>query len=198
MTPNKEVAIDTRNIKIIRSGRKTIALEITQDAEIIVRAPYHFTDRAISNFVRSKSDWIRKHLSKMEKLAADRAALEPLTKGDIEKLAEDALRYIPLRVREIAKKMGVTFGNITIRNQKTRWGSCSAKGNLNFNCLLMLTPPEVVDYVIIHELCHRIHMNHSPAFWREVEKYDPGYRDKKKWMKEHGRVLFDRMAAGSH
>ena len=62
----------------------------------------------------------------------------------------------------------------------------------------MLTPPEVVDYVIIHELCHRIHMNHSPAFWREVEKYDPGYRDKKKWMKEHGRVLFDRMAAGSH
>ena len=134
----------------------------------------------------------------MEKLAADRAALEPLTKGDIEKLAEDALRYIPLRVREIAKKMAVTFGNITIRNQKTRWGSCSAKGNLNFNCLLMLTPPEVVDYVIIHELCHRIHMNHSPAFWREVEKYDPGYRDKKKWMKEHGRVLFDRMAAGSH
>ena len=132
----------------------------------------------------------------MEKLAAERAQLEPLTKEDIDRLADDARRFIPGRVAQIAAEMGVTYGKITIRNQKTRWGSCSANGSLSFNCLLMLTPPEIIDYVIIHELCHRVHMNHSPAFWREVEKYDPDCRDKKQWLKEYGSVLFDRMAAG--
>ena len=83
------------------------------------------------------------------------------------KLASKALDYIPGRVKYYADIIGVTYGKITIRNQKTRWGSCSSKGNLNFNCLLMLMPPEVIDYVVVHELCHRKQMNHSKAFWRK-------------------------------
>ena len=82
--------------------------------------------------------------------------------------------------------MGVDYGRITIRNQKTRWGSCSAKGNLNFNCLLMLMPTEVIDYVVVHELCHLKEMNHSNAFWREVKQVLPDYRKQVKWLKDEG------------
>ena len=91
-----------------------------------------------------------------------------------------------LSTKTNAKIIGVDYGRITIRNQKTRWGSCSSKGNLNFNCLLMLTPPEVIDYVVVHELCHRKEMNHSKDFWREVEKVLPNYLDQVKWLKDEG------------
>ena len=101
-------------------------------------------------------------------------------------LADKALEVIPTRVEYFANIMGVTYGNITIRNQKTRWGSCSSKGNLNFNCLLMLAPSEILDYVVVHELCHRKQMNHSKAFWLEVEKVLPDYKESIEWLKEEG------------
>lgn len=99
----------------------------------------------------------------------------------------------PMTEHDYAKQIGVTYGRITIRNQKTRWGSCSSKGNLNFNCLLMLTPPEVIDYVVVHELCHRKEMNHSGAFWAEVEKVLPDYKEQVKWLKENGAQIIGRM-----
>ncbi len=109
-----------------------------------------------------------------------------MTREKVIALAEEALKIIPARVEYFAKVIGVTYGKITIRNQKTRWGSCSSKGNLNFNCLLMLAPPEVLDYVVVHELCHRKQMNHSKAFWLEVEKVLPDYKESRKWLKEDG------------
>ena len=90
---------------------------------------------------------------------------------------------IPERTAYFATLLHVTYGRITIRNQKTRWGSCSSKGNLNFNCLLMLTPDEIIDYIIVHELCHRIHMNHSKEFWAEVERVIPDYKERRKYLK---------------
>ncbi|MDY5956330.1 MAG: M48 family metallopeptidase, partial [Frisingicoccus sp.] len=109
--------------------------------------------------------------------------MKPLTRDELQKLADEAVEYIPKRVEHFAKIIGVDYGRITIRNQKTRWGSCSSKGNLNFNCLLMLTPPEVIDYVVVHELCHRKEMNHSKAFWSEVEKVIPNYKEYVEWLK---------------
>jgi predicted metal-dependent hydrolase len=85
--------------------------------------------------------------------------------------------------------MGVEYGRITIRMQKSRWGSCSGKGNLNFNCLLMRTPDEIIDYVVVHELCHLKEMNHSPRFWAEVEKIFPDYKERRKWLKDHGNEI---------
>ena len=89
--------------------------------------------------------------------------------------------------------MGVTYGGITIRNQRSRWGSCSGQGTLNFNCLLMLAPPEVLDYVVVHELCHRKEMNHSAAFWAEVARVLPDYEARKRWLKENGPALIGRL-----
>ena len=91
--------------------------------------------------------------------------------------------------------MDVTFGRITIRSQHSRWGSCSASGNLNFNCLLMLAPEAVRDYVIVHELCHRKVMNHSPGFWKEVGAVLPSFQTHRRWLKENGASLLARLPA---
>ncbi len=113
---------------------------------------------------------------------------------EIHKLADLALKVISVKVKHYAGLMNVQYGRITIRNQKTRWGSCSSKGNLNFNCLLMLAPDEVVDYVVIHELCHLIEMNHSKAFWKQVEQVMPDYKKHRKWLKDHGNEIMERMS----
>ena len=87
-------------------------------------------------------------------------------------------------MRFYGEKMGVSWGTITIRNQKTRWGSCSARGNLNFNYQLYYLPQELLDYVVVHELAHRRYMNHSAEFWKEVERYYPDYRNAREKLKE--------------
>lgn len=186
--------MEKAQIRIIRSKRKTVALEIRPDLSVLVRAPYWMADWQIRKFVDEKSDWLYAHLREMEqkqKLEAARPKAAPLTPGELQVLADEALRVIPERVRFYAPVVGVTYGRITIRNQRTLWGSCSAKGNLNFNCLLMKAPPEVLDYVVVHELCHRLEMNHSPRFWAQVERVLPDYKVSRKWLREHGNELMD-------
>ena len=111
-------------------------------------------------------------------------------------MARKASEIIPQRVRYYAEKLGVTYGRITIRNQKTKWGSCSSKGNLNFNCLLMAAPPEVLDSIIVHELCHRIHMDHSKNFYNEIYRVFPEYDKCDRWLKDNGGSLIKRMVMG--
>lgn len=178
--------------KTIRSNRKTLGLEVNAQG-LTVRAPFRATDSQIEEFVFKNREWIDSHLKKMEERKARLGDVEPLTMEEINKLAERALKVIPERVKYYAPKVGVTYGRITIRNQRSKWGSCSAKGNLNFNCLLMLTPPEVVDSVVVHELCHRKEMNHSPRFYAEVLRVFPEYHKWNKWLKENGGVIIARM-----
>ena len=188
------------NVKIIRSNRKTLAIQINPDLSVTVRAPMYAPQSDIERILREKEGWIQKHIEKIREQEANRKETqgesverEYLTNEEIKKLADKALQHIPKRVSYFAKQIGVTYGKITIRNQKTRWGSCSSKGNLNFNCLLMLTPPEVIDYVVVHELCHRKEMNHSGAFRAEVEKILPDYKEQVKWLKENGGQIIGRM-----
>lgn len=175
-------------VTVIRSNRKTVAIQVNSDLSVTVRAPRSASEKDIEEILKKKEAWISKHIEKIKK-TKERLEAEPtekLTREKVIALAEEALKVIPERVEYFAKVIGVTYGKITIRNQKTRWGSCSSKGNLNFNCLLMLAPSEVLDYVVVHELCHRKQMNHSKAFWLEVEKVLPNYKEVRKWLKEEG------------
>ena len=116
-------------------------------------------------------------------------SIRPLTREQLEELKKEAALLIPERVRWYAARLGISYGRVTIRAQRSRWGSCSSKGNLNFNCLLMLAPREVIDSVIVHELCHLRELNHSPAFWELVYRAMPDYKSRDRWLKEHGREL---------
>lgn len=180
-------------IEIVRSNRKTIAIEIKPNVTVLVRVPLFMKDSEIYKFVTEKESWIKEHLKKMEQRQKEQEKVQKLTMNEVEQLANLALTVIPEKVNYYARIMNVTYGRITIRNQKTRWGSCSEKGNLNFNCLLMLVPDEVIDYVVVHELCHLIEMNHSKAFWKQVEQVLPAYKGYRQWLKEHGNEIMSRM-----
>lgn len=177
--------------QIIRSSRKTMSLEIKADGSVVVRAPLRLSEAKIQKFVEEKQEWILKNLEKIQKRDAQKENVQKLSALERQHLQNKACVVIPRRVAYYAEKLGVSYGKITLRQQKTRWGSCAANGNLNFNWLLILAPPEVLDYVVVHELCHRREMNHSQAFWKEVEKILPDYRERQKWLKDNGWRLME-------
>ena len=174
---------------ILRSRRKTIAIEITPAGKVIVRCPLRLPQREIQAFVQSKQHWIHTHLSRIQQ-----HGIPPvLSEAELQEMVQWAKDVLPERVAFWAARAGVTYGRISIRRQHTRWGSCSAKGALSFNCLLALMPETVLDYIIVHELCHRKHMNHSPSFWAEVANLLPDYAEARTWLKQEGGKLIARL-----
>lgn len=181
--------------EIIYSSRKTLALQITPEGRVIVRAPKRCPRSYINAFVREKEQWVEKHLRKIQEQAKVRTDVRRPTMSE-----KDRARYIGIardiftrKTEYYARIMGISYGRIAIREQKTRWGSCSSKGNLNFNWRLILAPEEVLDYVVVHELAHRREMNHSKAFYAIVESVLPDYRQARKWLKENGHTLWERV-----
>lgn len=172
--------------EIIKSNRRSISIQVKSDGRVIVRAPWFATNRQIDKFVNSKGEWVNKHLIKQRERSL---AYKGVSDQELKELYKKAKQVIPERVAYYAPLVGVDYGRITIRNQKTRWGSCSSKGNLNFNVRLMLTPIEVIDSVVVHELCHRIEMNHSERFYREVYRVYPDYDKWHRWLKKNGPTL---------
>ena len=186
------------NYTIKRSRRRTIGIELTP-AGILVRAPQRASTAEIERVLKKHERWIETHMQRQAKEASLAAAAGPLTEAELKDLTARARILIPQRVSYYAPLIGIDparIGRITIRHQKTRWGSCSAAGNLNFNCLLMLTPPEVLDSVVVHELCHLKEMNHSPRFYDEVFRVFPEYKKWHRWLKEHGGVILKRLPNG--
>ena len=181
------------NIQIIRSRRRTMSIEIKGADEVVVRAPLRASQKDIDAFIKKHSVWIAGHLEKARKQAEKEADIPKLSETELNHLVRVAKRTIPQRVAYYAPLVGTDYKRISIRKQQTRWGSCSKDGNLNFNVLLLLAPPEVMDSVIVHELCHRLEMNHSRKFYENVYRVFPDYDRCDKWLKENGKMLIHRL-----
>ena len=186
--PKEElVKIAGLSVLLVRSSRKTLAVQIRTDGTVIARAPLRMPKDRILCFLSEKASWIRMQQGKMQEREKMRQqARIHLDAAQEKELRERAKSVLAQRTAYFARQVGVTYGRITVRDQKTRWGSCSQTGNLNFNFRLILAPPEVLDYVVVHELCHRRQMNHSAQFWQEVAQVLPDYRKRKAWLTENG------------
>ncbi len=178
--------------ELIRSSRKTISIEIKPGGKVVVRAPRFCPKYEIERILWDRRDWIDNKIREVNK-RLDTNPVEKFTKEDIAKLKREADVELYDTILDYATRMQVHFGRITIRAQKTRWGSCNKDGNLNFNCLLMLVPREVMEYVVVHELAHIREMNHSKAFWAIVERYCPEYKKCRKWLRDEGHKLIQRL-----
>ncbi len=179
-------------VTVIKSKRKTISIQVKPN-EVIIRAPIKTKEKEIEMFAESKRNWVEKHLESLSEKQKLLENIEPYSDKEIRSLVAKAKEIIPKKVEFYADKIGVTYNKITIRCQRTRWGSCSSKGNLNFNCLLVLLPDEIIDSVVVHELCHRKQMNHSAKFYAEIEKVFPDYNRCCQWLKQNGNEYMSRI-----
>ena len=171
-----------REYELLRSRRKTLALELKKDGTLLVRAPMRLAKREIDRFVAAHEDWIEKHL---EKLRASPALPEP-TPEETEALKAAAWAVLPERVAYWSTVMGVRPAGIKITTAKKRYGSCSSKHSLCFSCYLMRSPMEAVDLVVAHELCHIQEMNHGRC-WSGISRI--GGNGKGCWYKKAQRSL---------
>lgn len=167
---------------IVRSGRKTMALQVTRDGRVVVRCPMRVPEMAARAFAESHREWIVEHYRQVKEREEHRLVF---TEEEVKRYRETARRVLTEKVDIWAGKMGVTYGRIAIRQQVTRWGSCSGRGNLNFNWMLALMPEELQDYVVVHELAHRREMNHSERFWKLVEEQIPDYKQRRKRLRNY-------------
>ena len=179
---------------IQKSRRRSISVSVMAENRVLVKAPLGTSESMVREFLVSKKDWITKQVEKLSREVEEAKSLGLLSSDEIKKIKKQARIIIPERVEFWSKKIGVTYGRIAIRLQSSRWGSCAQNGNLNFNCLLVLMPLEVLDSVVVHELCHRRHMNHSREFYAEIDRVFPNYKQCDKWLKENGGVYLKRVS----
>lgn len=181
--------METISYEVIRSGRGTVCIQILPPGRVVVRCPKGLSQARIQALVEEKTPWIQAHLARL----AAQPDLPPFTREELADMTAQAKALLPALVERWAAAAGVDYGRITIRRQRGRWGSCSATGNLSFNCLLCRVPRETAEYVVVHELCHRLFLDHSPAFWARVEALMPDYRVHRQWLKDRGSALIRRM-----
>lgn len=211
---------------LIRSRRKTVALIVQPDGQVVVRAPLRLNLRQIQAFVNEKEAWIRKKQAQFQRAAAlapfkkyitgekfwylgQEYPLElvsqakPLLHFDskfyLSQVAQpqaeqvftawyrrQARVVLTERVRYYATLHGLRYQKIRISSARTRWGSCSSRGTLSFTWRLVMAPPEVIDYVVVHELAHTVEHHHSKIFWAKVAEILPGYKPCRQWLRKNG------------
>ena len=165
--------------KTVFSKRRTISLTI-KNGELIVRAPIGTKDKRISEIVEKHESWIEKHLKKsVEK----EEKFSNLSDSEIKLLKKQAKEYFKYKIEHFSKIMDLNYGRMTITSAKTRFGSCSSKGNICFSYRLMLYPEPAREYVVVHELCHLVYMDHSKSFYSLLAKYLPDYKERKRLLK---------------
>lgn len=170
-------------LSLVRGKRKTLAISITPEAGLLVQAPLSMKEAEIERFLRQRRYWIYKQTKRA--LAEKKCRVER-TPEEIGLLKEKARKRLLEKTEYYKTVIGVDYKKLRIGSQKTRWGSFSSSGTISYNWKLILMPEEIMDYVVVHELCHILEMNHSRAFWEQVGRVLPDYRDRRKWLKENG------------
>ncbi len=172
------VELHIRRSSRVRGHR--IVVRFGLPPELVVRP--RASEAEIDAAIREHLPWLQKQLANV---AAPSLGLDRL-RITADQGRREARARISLLVQSEAAALGVTYLRITLRDQVSRWGSCSSSGALSFNWRLVLAPNDVLDYVVVHEVCHLVEHNHSPAFWRLLESRRPEYRDSKEWLDAHG------------
>jgi predicted metal-dependent hydrolase len=165
----------------LRKGSRTIRLSVYPDGRVLVSAPKRAGIRGVESFVTSKAEWILEKLKNIENNPPKFSLKGP--EKEFQQLKSKALIIAEERVRYFAAVYGLKYRKISIRNTRTRWGSCSLGGNLSFNYKIVLLPEHLRDYVIVHELCHLKEFNHGKGFWDLVGVTIPNYRENIKELK---------------
>lgn len=173
---------DFEEYEIIRSRRKTLAVQVKRDGSVVVRCPLWVSDEEAKEFVQKHQEWIVRNRQAVLNRKEARAVY---TKEQVREYRRHARWMLAQKTWQWAQQMQVTYAKISVRQQAARWGSCSGKGNLNYNWKLALLPEALVDYVVVHELAHRREMNHSPAFWKLVEEQLPDYRERRERLRDY-------------
>ncbi len=166
-----------------RSDRKTLAIGVTEEEALRIKAPSFMKEKDIMHFVRKKTFWIYKQVKKVRK---NRTHMVIYSKEEERSFREKAREQLTKRTEYYSRLIGIRYEKIRIADQRTRWGSCSSRGTISYNWHLILLPDNILDYVVVHELCHLLEMNHSARFWDQVERVLPDYRERKNWLKKEG------------
>ena len=161
-----------REYTVIRSRRRTMALQVTRDAQVVVRAPVHAPQQEIHRFVAEHEDWLRKQIARQEQ------------RQEQETLRQKAKETLPPLVRQWARQIGVEPAGVKITSARTRFGSCSGKNSLCFSLYLMEYPPDAIEAVVVHELAHIRHKNHGPGFYALIRQVMPDYDARIKTLRQ--------------
>jgi hypothetical protein len=186
---NKELVIEDIHLQIVMSRTKSVNLriQVTKDNTLLVKAPTGMPEQEIEHFIEQKQFWIYKQAKKFQDCGpelAEQEALRSLPLDERKKMAYDLMKrkmdfYCPI--------IGVNYETLRITTAKSYWGCCTkSRGLISFIWQMILLPEEIVDYIVVHELCHMIEANHSKAFWSKVGEYMPDYKVRREWLKENG------------
>lgn len=188
MAKNPELQIGGQKF-ILKIGKKTrgLRLSVYPDGRAVISAPSFLGISTIEQFVKGRMDWVK---AKLEAFTPFRRVLRRKnSRAEYAKYKDDARKLVEDRILVLNKHYGFRVGRISIKNQKSRWGSCSAKGNLNFNYKIVFLPKDIADYIIVHELCHLRELNHSRSFWKLVAQVVPDYLKLRNELRRQGVIL---------
>lgn len=171
-----------KDFEVVYSKRKTIALCVRRDGTVLVRAPYATSQKTIKDFVEKNSLWLQRAKKKVEDKKEIRRDATPSEEATLRKKAKEIL---PVKVNYFSSFIGVVPTKITVTGARTRFGSCSGKNSISFSFYLMRYPEEAIDYVVVHELCHILHHNHSKEFYKEIEKILPDYKERERLLRTY-------------
>jgi hypothetical protein len=186
---NTELNIEDISLSIVLTRTKgaSLRIQVTKNHELLVKAPANMSEKKIEHFIKQKTYWIYRQAKRYEACEQEFAEQEHIRSLPLDKRKQLAYELMKEKTDKYCDIIGVTYDRLRITTATSYWGCCNkTRGTISYVWQMLLLPEDIVDYLVIHELCHMIEPNHSKAFWSNVEKYMPGYKTRRAWLKENG------------